>query len=70
MPFHYRGSIPPCTFDNAVNSSLDPERSDSENAGAAYDKLSQFGVPSDRDQQNDLVRDIEDEVRRKRNSGF
>ena len=70
MALFDRHKVPPSIFEDAVNNSFNSERSDSENAASTYDRLSQFGLPTDRDQANDLLLDIEDEIRRKRNSGF
>jgi hypothetical protein len=55
-------------FDNAFNQSFDANRTDTENLSRIQDHLAQFGLPSDRDRQTDLTLDIEDEIRRRRNS--
>ena len=63
-----RHNVPNSIFDNAFNHSFDPNRSDTENVNRVQDHLAQFGLPSDRDRQTDLLFDIEDEIRRRRNS--
>jgi hypothetical protein len=63
-----RHNIPGSIFDHAFDQSFDPNRSDTENANRIQDHLSQFGLPSDRDRQTDLTLDIEDAIRRRRNS--
>jgi hypothetical protein len=68
MAGNRRHNTPSSIFDNVFDQSFDENRTDSENASRIQDNLAQFGLPSDRDRQTDLTLDIEDEIRRKRNS--